>query len=131
MGSSTNYDAIVIGAGHNGLVTANYLAKAGRKVLVLERRDIAGGQLASESWGGGEKDPKQQTNKQGRAGKQRKQRGRRQLTRINCLRPLFLVPFGSPHPPGSKPLRKMMISGLCRSTAPMSTWPLTQRFTPR
>jgi len=39
------YDAIVIGAGHNGLVTAAYLAKAGRKVLVLERRDRAGGIL--------------------------------------------------------------------------------------
>jgi phytoene dehydrogenase-like protein len=43
-----NYDAIVIGAGHNGLVTAGYLAKAGRKVLVLERRDIVGGAAVSE-----------------------------------------------------------------------------------
>jgi phytoene dehydrogenase-like protein len=39
------YDAIVIGAGHNGLVTAAYLAKAGRRVLVLERRDRVGGIL--------------------------------------------------------------------------------------
>jgi phytoene dehydrogenase-like protein len=47
------WDAIVIGAGHNGLVAANYLAKAGKKVLVFERRDIAGGQLATESFGEG------------------------------------------------------------------------------
>jgi phytoene dehydrogenase-like protein len=47
------YDAIIIGAGHNGLVAANYLAKAGKKVLVLERRDIAGGQLVTESFGEG------------------------------------------------------------------------------
>jgi phytoene dehydrogenase-like protein len=40
---TTSYDAIVIGAGHNGLVTAAYLAKAGVKVLVLERRDRVGG----------------------------------------------------------------------------------------
>jgi phytoene dehydrogenase-like protein len=53
MSSSKNYDAIVIGAGHNGLVAANYLAKAGKKVLVLERRDIAGGQLVTESFGDG------------------------------------------------------------------------------
>ncbi len=37
------YDALIIGAGHNGLVCAAYLAKAGRKVLVLERSDQAGG----------------------------------------------------------------------------------------
>jgi phytoene dehydrogenase-like protein len=47
------YDAIIIGAGHNGLVAANYLAKAGKKVLVLERRDIPGGQLVTESFGDG------------------------------------------------------------------------------
>jgi phytoene dehydrogenase-like protein len=47
------YDAIVIGAGHNGLVTAAYLAKAGRKVLVLERRDVLGGACVTEEvWPG-------------------------------------------------------------------------------
>jgi len=43
-----NYDAIVIGAGHNGLVAAAYLAKSGKKVLVLERRPIVGGITATE-----------------------------------------------------------------------------------
>jgi phytoene dehydrogenase-like protein len=42
------YDAIVIGAGHNGLVAAAYLARAGRSVLVLERRDVVGGAAATE-----------------------------------------------------------------------------------
>lgn len=42
------YDAIVIGGGHNGLTTAAYLAKAGRKVLVLERRHLVGGAAVSE-----------------------------------------------------------------------------------
>ena len=42
------YDAIVIGGGHNGLTCAAYLAKAGRKVLVLERRHILGGAAVSE-----------------------------------------------------------------------------------
>lgn len=39
------YDAVVVGAGHNGLVAATYLAKAGRRVLVLERRERVGGIL--------------------------------------------------------------------------------------
>ncbi len=42
------YDAIVVGAGHNGLVTAAYLAKAGLRVLVLERRYIVGGAAVTE-----------------------------------------------------------------------------------
>jgi phytoene dehydrogenase-like protein len=47
------YDAIVVGGGHNGLVSAAYLAKAGRRVIVLERRDILGGAAVSEAvWPG-------------------------------------------------------------------------------
>jgi phytoene dehydrogenase-like protein len=44
------YDAIVIGAGHNGLVCAFYLARAGMKVLVLERRHIVGGAAVTEEF---------------------------------------------------------------------------------
>jgi phytoene dehydrogenase-like protein len=47
------HDVIVIGAGLNGLVAANYLAKAGKRVLVLERRAVAGGQAVTESFGEG------------------------------------------------------------------------------
>jgi phytoene dehydrogenase-like protein len=46
--ASGHYDAIVIGGGHNGLVTAAYLARAGRKVLVLERRPVLGGAAVTE-----------------------------------------------------------------------------------
>ncbi len=46
--SADKFDAIIIGAGHNGLVTAGYLARAGWKVLVLERRYIVGGACVSE-----------------------------------------------------------------------------------
>src|ERR1700722_13610389 len=42
------YDAIIIGAGHNGLVTAAYLGRAGKRVLVLERRPIVGGACVTE-----------------------------------------------------------------------------------
>jgi phytoene dehydrogenase-like protein len=42
-----NYDVIIAGAGHNGLVAANYLAKAGKKVLILEAQEVIGGATQS------------------------------------------------------------------------------------
>lgn len=45
---TTQYDAIIIGGGHNGLVTAAMLAKAGHQVLVLEQRQVLGGAAATE-----------------------------------------------------------------------------------
>src|SRR5208283_5325336 len=42
------YDAVIIGAGHNGLTAAAYLARAGYTTLVLERRDIVGGCCVTE-----------------------------------------------------------------------------------
>ena len=44
----THWDAIIIGAGHNGLVAAGYLARAGKRVLVLEQRDRVGGACTLE-----------------------------------------------------------------------------------
>jgi phytoene dehydrogenase-like protein len=46
--SPSRYDAIVVGAGHNGLVTACYLARGGLRVLVLERRYLVGGACVTE-----------------------------------------------------------------------------------
>ena len=43
-----NYDAIIVGGGHNGLTAAGYLAKAGLKTLVLERRSVVGGAVVTE-----------------------------------------------------------------------------------
>lgn len=45
--SHTEYDAIVVGGGHNGLVAAGYLAKGGLSVIVLEARDVVGGPAAN------------------------------------------------------------------------------------
>lgn len=45
---AAKYDIIIVGGGHNGLVCAAYLAKAGRKVLVLERRHVLGGSAVTE-----------------------------------------------------------------------------------
>ena len=42
------YDCIIVGAGHNGLICACYLAKAGKRVLVIERRPIVGGAVCTE-----------------------------------------------------------------------------------
>jgi phytoene dehydrogenase-like protein len=51
--STTQRDVIVVGGGHNGLACAAYLAKAGRDVLVLERRDVLGGAAVTEPmWDG-------------------------------------------------------------------------------
>src|SRR6187549_972062 len=44
------YDALIIGGGHNGLVCAFYLARAGLKVGILERRDVIGGAAVTEEF---------------------------------------------------------------------------------
>ncbi len=50
--ATRRYDAIVVGGGHNALVTAAYLAKAGRRVVVLERRGHVGGAAETGELGG-------------------------------------------------------------------------------
>lgn len=48
--SSRQWDAVLVGGGHNGLVCAAYLAKAGKRVLVLERREVVGGAAVTEEF---------------------------------------------------------------------------------
>jgi len=50
MSETTNYDAVIIGGGHNGLTCACYLAAAGLKVAVFERRDVVGGAAVTEEF---------------------------------------------------------------------------------
>ena len=52
-GLTPRYDAIVVGAGHNGLVAATYLARAGLRVIVVERREIVGGACTTEEFAPG------------------------------------------------------------------------------
>ena len=47
---NTTYDAVIIGAGHNGLTCANYLARKGLKVKVVERRHVVGGAVVTEEF---------------------------------------------------------------------------------
>ena len=49
---ATDFDAVVIGAGHNGLVCAAYLARGGMRTLLVEARDTVGGTASSETFGG-------------------------------------------------------------------------------
>ena len=53
MNAAQNFDCVIIGAGHNGLIAAAYLARAGKKVCVLERRGVIGGcSVTEELWPG-------------------------------------------------------------------------------
>ena len=48
--TSTHYDVVIVGAGHNGLTCGAYLSKAGKKVLLLESRDVIGGAAVTEEF---------------------------------------------------------------------------------
>ena len=52
-GQGGRWDAVIVGGGHNGLVSAFYLARAGVRTLVLERRPIVGGACVTEEFAPG------------------------------------------------------------------------------
>ena len=52
-GQGGRWDAVIVGGGHNGLVAAFYLARAGVRTLVLERRPIVGGACVTEEFAPG------------------------------------------------------------------------------
>lgn len=47
---ASEYDAVIVGGGHNGLVAANYLARSGIKTAVLERRHVLGVFFSARGW---------------------------------------------------------------------------------
>ena len=53
MAAGDRYDAVIVGGGHNGLVAGFYLAKAGLKPLILERREFVGGACVTEEFAPG------------------------------------------------------------------------------
>ncbi len=50
MSAEASYDVVIVGAGHNGLVCAFYLARAGLRVKVVERRAVVGGAAVTEEF---------------------------------------------------------------------------------
>ena len=54
---SQRFDVAIVGAGHNGLVAAAYLARAGKSVVVLERSEVPGGTVATDEFASGFRAP--------------------------------------------------------------------------
>ena len=96
------YDAIVIGGGHNGLVTAAYRARAGRKVLVLERRELVGGcSVTEEIWPGSPRKIRRRDGLHAPIGMARREwpcdaRNPRPEHRLRSFRPPDSAPAGAP-----------------------------------
>ena len=57
----SHYDVIIVGGGHNGLVCANYLAKSGRKVLILEANESLGGAATTREFADKDPNPENQS----------------------------------------------------------------------